>query len=201
MRGRYLGSGRIEYPPTPEGRATATNDPRSRSVRELGPAVHPDSRKLSDPRRHSNHDRAQRRSRKRALESALSGEFIQVASRTRGPLSLPLVFAAEQGLVFFQLSFNVTECVLASSQHIFSTADRVKRSRRQRQRQCQNLLIRSMIFRKNAVQLDQIRFITLEQFTELIQPVSYFRCYRFLRVHMLVAEGYVHVCTCREFTD
>ncbi len=201
MRGRYLGSDRTQYPRTPEGRATAINEPWSRPVRELDPVVHPDSRKLSDSRSHRNHDGAQRRTGIRALESALSGELIQFASGPRRSLALPLVFAPEQGLVLFQLSFNVTECVLASGQHIFSTAYRVKRSRRQRQRQCQNLLIRSMIFRKNAVQLDQIRFITLEQFTEFIQPVSYFRCYRFLRIHMLVAEGYVHVCTCREFTD
>ena len=95
---------------------------------ELDPVVHPDSRKLSDSRWHRDHDGAQRRPGKRALAPALSGELFQLASGPRGSLSLPLVFAPEQGLVLFQLSFNVTECVLASGQHIFSTADRVKRS-------------------------------------------------------------------------
>ncbi len=103
--------------------------------------------------------------------------------------------------MLFELLLHVAEGVFAARQDVLSTANGVEGAGRQRKSQGQCLLVRSMIFRENAMQLDEVRFVTLQQPAEFVQPARHFSSNLLLRIDMFIAERNVHDCTCREFTD
>lgn len=113
-------------------------------------------------------------------------------------LALPFVLAPQQRLVSLDLRFDVAEGILATRQHIFAAAGGVQRARWKRERQGTGLLLRPLIPGEYPVQLNEIRLVTSQEPSQLVQTTHQFSRNSLLRINVLVAYRNVHGCTHRK---
>jgi hypothetical protein len=133
------------------------------------------------------------------LAGHLSDSRLATGTHLFDPLMIlaGFVLPPQQRLVPLDLHFNFAEGSLTAGQHVFSVSRGMQRSRWQRQSQRQRPLLRSRVFREDALDLHQVRLITFQEPSELIETTHNLRCHDWLRFDVLVADRNVHGCTCR----
>ena len=137
-----------------------------------------------------------RRTRIRSQSFAVSGKNFVAHPR---PLPLPLIILPQFRLVLLHLRFQFAKRLLAASAHICTCPDCMQSPRGQRQIQRAGVLIRSQIFCKGAVQLHQVRRVTLQQFPQFSNVSLNFRFHRLLSLDVFITYGKFHACTCSAF--